>query len=179
VKLSSASGKGVLALQTTEAGDGGEVVVRGPQDGQVARLGENNGDMALRFYTGAALLSGIGENPGGGILQIDDKAGKVTTKVSNAIHGGAVEVFGSDQQSSSEQPKLLMAINDAKRGEIDIRNDSGGPAVTLRATADAGYFALTNAADMPRVEAGVEHGDRGIVRAYGPGGFDYIRGVIK
>ena len=42
---------------------------------------------------------------------------------------------------------------------------------------DNGYFALTNQQGIARVEAGVlAQEDLGIVRAFGPGGYDYIRG---
>jgi hypothetical protein len=38
-------------------------------------------------------------------------------------------------------------------------------------------MAVTNRAGVARVEIGTLASDQGIVRAFGPGGFDYIRGM--
>ena len=140
---------------------------------RAARLGlsQDGTQMTLRFLQGAKLIAGIGDSGSGGLLELFDKTGKKAVKASNNGHGGTVGIYGSD-----EQPKVVVAVNDAGRGGLDILNDSGGPAITMKAQSNGGYFALTNAAGVARVEAGILPSDQGILRTYGPGGFDYIRG---
>lgn len=171
-KVYAASGAPVAALQTSEAGTGGELAVGGDVTGQKVRLGGNNDQLTLRFYQGSTLLGGMGSSANGGLLQLNDKTGKTTAKMANNGNGGTVGIYGSD-----EKPKVIMATNgETGRGAIDILGDNGEPAVTLRATANAGYFAIANTAGTARVEAGVLSGDLGIVRAFGPKGFDFVRG---
>jgi hypothetical protein len=171
-KIYSAAGDTVAALQTSEAGSGGELAVGGDTAGQKARLGGNGTQLALRFYQGGTLLGGVGANADGGLLQLNNKAGKPMAKLANNGNGGTVGIYGGDGK-----PRIVMAANsDTGRGALDILGDSGGPAVTLKATENAGYFAIANAAGTARVEAGVLNDDKGIVRTYGPKGFDFVRG---
>ena len=140
---------------------------------RVARLGANkNGtQLTLRFFQGANLVAGMGDTGDGGLLELFDKTGKKAVKAANNGHGGTVGIYGSD-----EQPKVVMATDASFRGALDILNDSGQPAITMKAQSNGGYFALTNAAGVARVEAGILPSDQGILKAFGPGGFDYIRG---
>src|SRR5260370_694153 len=66
-KLYSASQKPVLVLQTSKAGEGGEVAVAGDVSGQVARIGGNGDQLSLRFYSGSELAAGMGTIADGGI----------------------------------------------------------------------------------------------------------------
>ena len=150
-----------------------ELAIISSSTDRVARLGlsQDGTQMTLRFLQAAKLIAGIGDSGSGGLLELFDKTGKKAVKAANNGHGGTVGIYGTD-----EQPKVVVAVNDAGRGGLDILNDSGGPAITMKAQSNGGYFALTNAAGVARVEAGVLTSDQGILRTFGPGGFDYIRG---
>ena len=171
VQVFDPQGEPVGSLQSLPGSLGELAVTNGK--GNVARLGtsQDGTQMTLRFLQGAKLVAGMGNSGNGGLLELFDKTGKKAVKAANSGHGGTVGIYGSD-----EQPKVVMATNDAGRGAFDILNDSGGPAITMTATASAGYFAIANAAGVARVEAGVLPSDQGIVRTYGPGGFDFIKG---
>jgi hypothetical protein len=170
-KLYSASQKPVVALQTSKAGEGGEVAVGGDVSGQVARIGGNGAQLALRFYDGNETVAGMGAVADGGILQINNKKGQVMAKIGNNGNGGNVGIYGNDGKS-----KARLDVSVSGHGGLDILDESGNPAATLAAAGGGGYFALTNPAGIARVEGGVLPSDQGIVRVFGPGGFDYIRG---
>ena len=171
VQVFDPQGEPVGSLQSLPGSLGELAVTNGK--GNVARLGtsQDGTQMTLRFLQGAKLVAGMGNSGDGGLLELFDKTGKKAVKAANNGHGGSLGVYGTD-----EQPKVVMATNDAGRGALDILNDSGGPAITMKAQSNGGYFALTNAAGVARVEAGILPSDQGILKAFGPGGFDYIRG---
>lgn len=170
-KIFSASQNPVLSLQTSVAGAGGEVAVSGDVSGQVARLGGNGAQLALRFYKGSTIEAGMGATADGGILEIFDKKGTRTAKVANNGSGGTMGIYGNDGKNTA-----LLGNSESGRGGLDILSASGNPAATLAAVAGGGYFAVANQAGIARVEAGILPSDQGIVRVFGPGGFDFIKG---
>jgi hypothetical protein len=109
-----------------------------------------SGGAALRFYNGAVETASIGQGKEGiGGVYLFKKTGKL---------GIALGFTKSDD-----------------RGYFEIEGPVG-PAVELSGY-DHGYFALTNDKGTARVEAGtLVPEDLGIVRVFGPGGYDYIRG---
>ena len=61
-------------------------------------------------------------------------------------------------------------------GGLDILSSSGQIDAQLAAHAQGGYLAITTPGGSARVEAGVTAGSVGVVRAFGPGGFNAIEG---
>ncbi len=174
VTVSGNDGKALVALQPNESGGSGEVVVRGVKPGQVARLSSSGGDLSLRFYNGANLLAGIGSYDGSGVLQVNSKAGKLMAKMGNNGTSGTVGIYNADGRT-----KGLLGT-DPKSGDAEFDlfyADGTTPAVQLSEVAVGGYIGVTNRAGIARVEAGtLPDTDQGIVKTFGPGGFDYIRG---
>ena len=174
VKLFDSSGRVLVALQPNETGASGELVVAGSKPGQDARLSSYGGALALRFYKGGdTFLGGIGDYANGGLLELRNNAGKTMAKVYNNGTSGTVAIYNAEGKT-----KALLATDTAKgQAEFDLFNADGTtPAVQLSEVAAGGYFAVTNRAGIARVEAGTLASDQGIVRVFGPGGFDYIRG---
>jgi hypothetical protein len=85
----------------------------------------------------------------GGVVQVSDKAGTVA------------DALGTDS---------------AGKGVFEIYSSGKMPAVQLASHSHGGYFALANTGGTARVEAGVLLEDLGVVRVFGPGGFNYIEG---
>jgi hypothetical protein len=172
VTVSDNDGKALVALQPNESGGSGEVVVRGVQPGQVARLSSLGGDLSLRFYTGANLLAGMGAIANGGILELYDKKGTKMTKIGNNGYGGTLETYNNDGQVRD-----LLSNSRTGRGGFDIFNESGNIVATLAAAGNGGYFSLaSNASGAARVTAGINSSDAGIVSATGPKNFNSIQG---
>ena len=168
-------GRVLVALQTNKTGTSGEVAVAGANPGQIARLGTYAGGatLGLRFYQGDTALGIVGASARGGLLMLADKAGTPMARVYNNGTSGTVGIYNAEGKT-----KALLATDPASgEAEFDLfYADGTTPAVQLSEVAAGGYFAVTNRAGIARVQAGTLPSDQGIVRVYGPGGFDYIRG---
>ena len=153
---------------------GGELAVAGAEPGLIARLGSyGRGALGLRFYKGDTFLGVVGASTDGGLLQLSDTAGTPMARVYNNGTSGTVGIYNAEGKT-----KGLLATTASGDAEFDLFHADGAtPAVQLSEVAAGGYFAVTNRAGIARVQAGTLASDQGIVRVYGPGGFDYIRGV--
>jgi hypothetical protein len=169
IQVFNSSGNRVAALQTTTNGYG-ELVVGGA-DGK-ARLGVDQGSLnqTLRFYNGNNVVAGIGIVDGSGLLQVNDASGRKMATLANNGATGALSIYDSTAQTR------INVSSSKGLGAIDIYNASGGPAISMAEHPNGGYLGLTNSAGIGRVEAGVLPSDRGVVRTFGPGGFNYIEG---
>ena len=118
-------------------------------NGSSATLGTHNSALGLRFFKGSQETAGMGQTTSGGAISLYRASGSVAT------------ALGSDASGM---------------GYMEIDTASGVPSVALQQHSGGGYFALTNPGGTARVEAGVLPGDLGVVRTFGPTGFDYIEG---
>lgn len=139
--LFDGEGKTLVALQPNESGASGEVTVAGVKSGDIVRLSSYGGAESLRFYTSDNLQGGIGASANGGILQLNDKTGKIMAKVANNGTSGMVGIY-----NTGENTKGLLGTDTASGdAEFDLFYAAGAtPAVKLSEVAAGGYFALTN-----------------------------------
>jgi hypothetical protein len=132
-----------------------------------------SGGMSLRFYNGATLQAAVAGTAKGGLLQLNNTAGNKMTLIGSSATSGTVAIYNADGKTKG----LLGTDPKSGDGEFDLFNADGTtPAVQLSEVAGGGYISVTNRAGVARVELGTLPSDQGIVRAFGPGGFDYIRG---
>jgi hypothetical protein len=133
-----------------------------------------SGGMSLRFYNGATLQAAMASTASGGIMQVNNTAGDKMALIGSNATSGTVGIYNAEGKT-----KGLLAT-DTKSGDGEFAlfyADGTTPAVKLSEVAVGGYIAVTNRAGTARVEAGTLPSDQGIIRAFGPGGFDYIRGM--
>jgi len=130
-----------------------------------------SGQTTLLFMQGNKILGGVGASSMGGLLQLNNATGKKMLLLGENSNSGTVGVY-----DTAGQTKILLATTPAERAELNLLYSDGNPAVQLAEASGGGYFSLTNRSGVARVEAGTLSTDQGIVRAFGPGGFNYIRG---
>jgi len=173
-KVYDVDGKTLVALQTNESGGSGEVAVNGSKPGQIARLSSYGGDLGLRFYVGDNEQANFGTSAAGGQMQLNNSAGKLMAKIGNNGTSGTVGIYNADGITKG----LLGTDTKQGYGEFDLfYADGTTPAIQLSEVSAGGYIGLTNRAGIARVQAGILPGDIGILRTYGPGGFDFVRGM--
>jgi hypothetical protein len=113
-------------------------------------LGSLSDAMGMRFYLGGRETLGFG--------QLDSGVSRMSFFRSSGTRALALGIGGGDE------------------GFLNILSPSGNGVVALDEHSNGGYFAVGNTAGTARAEAGVLDGDIGVVRAYGPGGFNFIEG---
>jgi hypothetical protein len=161
-----AVGVGLRANSTT-----GSVVVYA-QNAQGRLAAQQGSPMSLQFIgTNKKVALGIGiASPGGpGALTLHDGNGHVLVNVGASSAGGAVDV-----KNSSGTNVASLGVS-GTGGALDIEGNSSQLEAQLAAHAQAGYLALMPPGGNAGVEAGMT-GGVGIVRAFGPGGFNVIQG---
>jgi hypothetical protein len=84
--------------------------------------------------------------------------------------GGKITVFNKSGNYAED-----MGL-DSGKPYFQIAGKSGSPAVKMEAYSQGGYFVLTDPTGHAAVEEGVTTDDIGVVRAYGPGGLNYLAG---
>ncbi len=172
VQVFNSKGEATAALQSLPDGTG-ELAVAG-EAGHVARLRTISGQQTLTFYKGNALQVGIGAVPGGGLVEVNDAAGKQMAHLSSNGKTGTIQIYDVDGSARA----VLGSDLATGEAELDLLyRDGKTPAVRLAEVGNGGYFSLTNRSGIARVEGGTLSGsDVGILRAFGPGGFDFVRG---
>ena len=156
--VSNAGGGQVEVYGTTGGGKsylGYDPSVSGPhlrvQSGQqFVDVGSVSDAMGMRYYLGGKETLGLGELSSG--------------------------VSRMSFYRSSGTKALTMGIGGADEGFLNILSPAQTGIVALDEHPKGGYFAIGNTAGTTRAEAGVLDGDLGIVRTYGPGGFNFIEG---
>jgi hypothetical protein len=160
-----AVGVGLRANSTT-----GSVVVYA-QNAQGRLQAQQGSPMSLQFSgTNNKVALGIGiASPGGpGAMTLHDGNGHVLVNLGASSTGGAIDV-----KNSSGTNVASLGVS-STGGALDIEGNSSQLAAQLAAHSQAGYLAIVSG-DNAKVEAGVT-GGVGIVRAFGPGGFNVIQG---
>jgi hypothetical protein len=160
-----AVGVGLRASSTT-----GSVVVYA-QNAQGRLAAQQGSPMSLQFIgTTKKVALGIGiASPGGpGALTLHDGNGHVLVNVGASSAGGAVV------KNSSGTNVASLGVS-STGGALDIEGNGSQLEAQLAAHAQAGYLALMPPGGNAGVEAGMT-GGVGIVRAFGPGGFNVIQG---
>jgi hypothetical protein len=163
---SAAVGVSLRANPTT-----GSVIVYG-QNAQGRLAAQQGSPMSLQFIgTNKKVALGIGiASPGGpGAVTLHDGNGHVLVNLGASNTGGAVDV-----KNSSGANVASLGVS-STGGALDIEGNSSQLEAQLAAHAQAGYLALMPPGGNAGVEAGVT-GGVGIVRAFGPGGFNVIQG---
>ncbi len=131
-----------------------------------------SGQTRLQFLQGDKILGGVGADSTGGLLQLNNATGKKMLLLGTTSHSGTVEVY-----DTAGENKILLSTTAAGLAELNLYSSPGVPAVQLAEGRAGGYVALTNLSGVARVVEGVLPGsDKGLVKAYGPRGFNYIEG---
>jgi len=151
--------------------DGGTLHLNAEHGPSVDLGTTQSGQTTLLFMQGNKILGGVGASSTGGLLQLNNATGKKMLLLGENSNSGTVEVY-----DTAGQTKILLATTPAGRAELNLLYSDGNPAVQLAEVSAGGYFSLTNRSGVARVEAGILPSDQGILRVFGPGGFDYIRG---
>ncbi len=129
-------GRDVLAKMGTAIGGGGLISV---SNGSGERVGALQGRQSYGELV-------VGGPDGRARLGVDQGTTNQTLRFYNGNKvAGVGDVDGSG----------LLQINDATGNKMATLNDNGQPAITFKAQSNGGYFALTNASGMARVEAGI------------------------
>ncbi len=164
--------KGDTVQARVGADKNGGILHLNAEHGPSADLGSTqSGQTTLQFLQGNKLLGGVGASGTGGLLQLNNATGKKMLLLGENSNSGTVGVY-----DTAGQTKILLATTPAGLAELNLLYSDGNPAVQLAEASGGGYFSLTNRSGVARVEAGTLSTDQGIVRAFGPGGFNYIRG---
>jgi len=151
--------------------DGGTLHLNAEHGPSVDLGTTQSGQTTLLFMQGNKILGGVGASSTGGLLQLNNATGKKMLLLGENSNSGTVGVY-----DTAGQTKILLATTPAGRAELNLLYSDGNPAVQLAEVSAGGYFSLTNRSGVARVEAGILPSDQGILRVFGPGGFDYIRG---
>jgi hypothetical protein len=152
----------------------GGIQLRGPikvsnRSGDPLTYIGSDGHLTVGHGTRASVT--LGSNPDGGDVQVFGKNGKTeTVLLSGSASGGVVRI--SNQIGTVAG---ALGTDSAGKGAFEIYGPKA-PVVQLEAGSHGGYFALANNTGVARVEAGVLAEDLGVVRAEGPGGFNFILG---
>jgi hypothetical protein len=130
--------------------DGGSQLKVGlPGSDHVQIGGGTNGNMGVRVY----------------------KAQKETAFYGSVSTGGEAALY----KTSGDNPSTVLGAGPAG-GYLQLQQASGDPVAVLAENDAGGYFALSNKQGIARVEAGTNKQDQGVVRAFGPAGFNFIEG---
>ncbi len=171
LQLAPDSGQETVGVGLRANGTTGSVVVYA-QNAQGRLQAQQGSPMSLQFSgTNNKVALGIGiVSPGGpGAVTLHDGNGHVLVNLGASSTGGAVDV-----KNSAGTNVATLGVS-STGGALDIEGNSSQLEAELAAHAQAGYLAITKAGGDALVEAGVT-GNIGVVRAFGPGGFNAIQG---
>ncbi len=170
VQVLTPGGDPVAELASLADGTG-QLAVVGDQ-GRVARLStpSDSNQLTLRFYNGKTELAGVGADKAG-LVQINDATGKKMVLLGSNNTSGTVGTF-----DTSGAAKVLLATTPEGQAILELYAGAQPVVVLKQSTRGDGYFGLANNNGNARVEVGVLPSDKGVVRAFGPKGFDYISG---
>jgi len=163
------AGQATAALGTDSTGHG-ELNV-GLAGGDHIQVGTKSGSQALRVYKGSSLVAAVGESAGGGVLQVNEPGGHALVLVEGSATGGLVQL-----NDVAGHPRMFLEMGAGGKGLVELRTTGGGVAAQLQEGGKGGYLGLFNASGIARVEEGVLPNDEGVVRAFGPTGFNFIKG---
>jgi hypothetical protein len=151
---------------------GGIICTYGP-------AGSTNGCLSSMADGGSQLQVGL---PGGSHVQV---GGAATGNMGMRVYKGQKELAflgavatggeAAFYKTDGDNPATTLGAGPAG-GYLQLQQQNLSPVAVLAEDAGGGYFALTNKQGIARVEAGILGGDQGVVRAFGPAGFNFISG---
>lgn len=134
--------------------------------------GKGTSPMELTFGTQSSNSLALGMTSANlGVVTLHDGKGTTMLNLTQTANGGSVVVNGS-----SGTPVAVLGGSSTGMGALDILGSGGQPEAQLAGHAQGGYLALANPGGDAKVEAGVTAGGLGVVRAFGPKGFNAILG---
>ena len=156
-----------VALRSNGAA-GGELFVNGAQ-GTSATIGTTGSNMGLRILKDTTLLANLVGSTAGGYLSLRDPSGALSLQLASTSDGGLI-------QSDSGNKRRVALGSTAAGGFLDLFSTGDQLIGQLAEHPQGGYLALGNQGGTSRVQAGVLPNDNGVVRAFGPAGFNFIQG---
>ena len=156
-----------VALRGHGAG-GGELFVNGVQ-GTSATIGTTGSNLGLRILKNTDQVASLLGTTDGGYLALRDPSGALSLQLASTSDGGLI-------QSDSGGKRRVALGNTAAGGFLDLFSTGGQLIGQLAEHPQGGYLALGNQGGTSRVQAGVLPNDDGVVRAFGPAGFNAIQG---
>ena len=165
------SGSNTVGVSLRATADTGRATIYG-QHAMATLGGKGTSPMELTFGTQSSNALALGMTPANlGVVTLHDGKGTTMLNLTQTTNGGSVVVNGS-----SGTPVAILGGSTTGMGALDILGSGGQPEAQLAAHAQGGYLALANPGGNAKVEAGVTSGDLGVVRAFGPKGFNAILG---
>jgi hypothetical protein len=141
--------------------------------------GRSNGCLSSMADGGSQLLVGLPDNSH---VQVGGAAtGNMGVRVykgqKEAAFIGAVATGGETAlyKSGGENPSTILGAGPAG-GYLQLQQQNLNPVAVISEDGNGGYFALMNKQGIARVEGGTTKQDQGVVRAFGPAGFNFILG---
>jgi len=147
---------------------GGELFVNGVQ-GTSATIGTTGSNLGLRILKDTTLLANLVGSTAGGYLSLRDPSGALSLQLASTSDGGLI-------QSDSGGKRRVALGSTTAGGFLDLASSGGQLIGQLAEHPQGGYLALGNQGGTSRVQAGVLPNDNGVVRAFGPAGFNAIQG---
>ncbi len=161
---------GGLVMQIDDsAGTGGELLVNGPQ-GWSAKVGMIGSNFGLRLFSNSTLLANLIADQTSGYFSVRDAKGATLVQATGDATGGDVQV------SVSGKPRAVLSAKGSDGATLQMLGAGGTVVAEVAQHAQGGYLGLGNPGGTSRVQAGVLAGDAGVVRVYGPAGFNFIQG---
>lgn len=147
---------------------GGELFVNGGQ-GTSATIGTTGSNLGLRILKNTAQVASLLGTTDGGYMALRDPGGALSLQLSSTSNGGLI-------QSDSGGKRRVALGSTTAGGFLDLASSGGQLIGQLAEHPQGGYLALGNQGGASRVQAGVLPNDNGVVRAFGPAGFNAIQG---
>ena len=147
---------------------GGELFVNGGQ-GTSATIGTTGSNMGLRILKNTAQVASLLGTTDGGYLALRDPSGAISLQLASTNDGGLI-------QSNSGGKRRVALGSTTAGGFLDLLSTGDQLIGQLAEHPQGGYLALGNQGGTSRVQAGVLPNDTGVVRAFGPAGFNFIQG---
>ena len=147
---------------------GGELFVNGGQ-GTSATIGTTGSNLGLRILKNTAQVASLLGITDGGYLALRDPSGAISLQLASTSDGGLI-------QSNSGGKRRVALGSTTAGGFLDLLSTGNQLIGQLAEHPQGGYLALGNQGGTSRVQAGVLPNDNGVVRAFGPAGFNAIQG---
>ena len=147
---------------------GGELFVNGGQ-GTSATIGTTGSNLGLRILKNTAQVASLLGTTDGGYMALRDPSGEISLQLASTNDGGLI-------QSNSGGKRRVALGSTTAGGFLDLLSTGDQLIGQLAEHPQGGYLALGNQGGTSRVQAGVLPNDTGVVRAFGPAGFNAIQG---
>jgi hypothetical protein len=173
VELYNGDGKIVAGLVASESG--GRFVALSSRNDLTAGIGafEKYAGMRVNENGSARIDLGRDDEKGTYRLKVFAPGDALVAAVGQSAAGTGIAIVGD----TAGTIKASMLLAESKRGTIRIENSNGLPLAELTEGAHGGLLQITNSSGEPMVDAGVEPGGFGVVRA-GPAAFKSGFGLL-